>query len=503
MSRFTGCRWILLALPLVVPGCTRAVKDVAVEGRSATAPPSRLTQDDSDPTIPWSLPSSPPPASHPAPPRPGPTTPGRADAGTVRMSLLPETEVALARVPSALSLVVKVKGRAVARRSRPPVDLALVIDRSGSMAGANLPRVQQAALALVAKLGDGDRVTLISYSGTVTRHVIRQPLNDRGRALLRRKILAMRADGSTALGPALVAALRLMERARRRPGVLAHVMLLSDGRANVGETRPRVLAERAAQAFGRGVSLSTLGVGLDFNDLLMISLATQGGGNYHFMERNDQISQVLDAEARILTTAVARSMVLRLSLAQGVTLHHCYGYATTRGREGIRIRVGSLRAGQERNIVLRLGLPATHHPKIVIGDFALSYRDVERSGATTRLHQRLTMDTNPDARAVARSERPDVVARVSEVEGAADLNRATNAIDRGSISRARSTLDRAIGRLKQQQRRTPRPRLKRMIRQLKDVRGQLHKVHNTPRGAPSRKRFLRRNRFSPYQSQQQ
>jgi len=421
------------------------------------------------------------------------------------MSLRSETGLALARAPSVLNVVVKVKGKTVARQQRPPVDLALVIDRSGSMAGAKLMRVQQAALALLAKLGDGDRVSLISYSGTVTTHLIRQPMNDRGRGRLRREILGMKADGSTALGPALEAALRLMGRARRhrRPGVLAHVMLLSDGRANVGETRPRVLAERAAQAFQRSVSLSTLGVGLDFNDVLMIALATQGGGNYHFVERNDQISRVLEAETRILATSVARAMVLRLSLAQGVTLHHCYGYATTRGSEGIHIRVGALRSGQERNIVLRLGLPATHLRKLVIGDFALSFRDVERSGVVTRLARRLTMSTNPDPRAVLRSARPEVMERVSEVEGFAELTRATNDIDRGSVQRARETLDRALGRLQRQQRRTPRPRIKRMIHQLTDVRGQLHKIHNTPRSAPSRKRFLRQNRYDPYQNHQQ
>ena len=68
-------------------------------------------------------------------------------------------------------------------------DLALVIDRSGSMAGGKLPRVKQAALALLGQLGEGDRVTLISYAGAVTRHVIRQPVDDRGRSLLRREIL--------------------------------------------------------------------------------------------------------------------------------------------------------------------------------------------------------------------------------------------------------------------------------------------------------------------------
>lgn len=165
--------------------------------------------------------------------------------------------------------------------------------------------------------------------------------------------------------------------------------------------------------------------------------------------------------------------------------------------------MGSLRSGQVRNIVLRLHLPATHHPSLSVGDFHLSYRDVERSGRSSRVQQRLTMRTSPEVSAVVGSVRPDVVARVREVEGSSDLNRATNQLDRGNLDLAQRTLDRALQRLRQQQRATPRPRLKRMIRQLKTVRGKIHKVHRKPRSAPSRRRFLLRNRFDPYQNLQQ
>ncbi|MFH2006319.1 MAG: VWA domain-containing protein [bacterium] len=510
MSR-PRCLWLPCVLAVAFLSCKPVPHSVAVTESSPPAVPGPVLT--SEPAL--RLPT--PCAQTPATTKPGAvvgpkaaspcpagkssaaaaTSGARPDSGSVRMTLMPETELVLRRSADVLNMILRLEGvSAAATQKRPPVDLALVIDRSGSMAGQKILKVKQSALAMLKTMRPEDHVTLISYAGAVKTHLVRRAVDDDGRALLRQEILRMEASGSTALGPALSRALRLLERAERRENVLAHVLLLSDGRANVGETRPSVLSDGAARSFHKGISLSTLGVGVDFNDILMIALATQGGGRYHFVERDDQIPAVLQQELAGLSTAVARHITVRLELAQGVTVRQVYGYATTAVAGGTSIRVGALRAGQTRNIVVSLNIPSTAHEKLQVGSFQLQFRDVNQGGAVTSLTKSLVMDTSDSANAVARSVRAEVAARVAEVEGASHLSRATTMFSRGSYDRAQGTLDKAVRRLETQYRRFPSNRVRRMIDSLKKARSRLHFARTAP--APARRRYIKRGRADPY-----
>ncbi len=155
---------------------------------------------------------------------------------------------------------------------RPPLDLAVVIDTSGSMSGRKIESVKISVLEMLKQLGPADRVTLISYANNVQVLESRTHTNEAGIDLLRNQVLRLTASGGTALGPALITGLSLLQDAGDSHRI-AHLMLLSDGVANIGETRPYVLGAASARAFGHGISISTLGVGLDYNEDLMTRLS--------------------------------------------------------------------------------------------------------------------------------------------------------------------------------------------------------------------------------------
>jgi Ca-activated chloride channel family protein len=195
------------------------------------------------------------------------------------------------------------------------------------MSGEKIRDVKAAALELVDTLEATDRVTLISYSSGVSRLTTNLPANETGKATLRNHILRLGSGGSTALGPALFDAFAaLTSTTSSTESRMSHVILMSDGLANVGEQRPDMIGARAAAAFRQGVSVSTMGVGLDYNEDLMTKVADQGGGRYHFIKESNAIAGILSDELKGLVATVARNVVLKFESPIGARVLKVFGY---------------------------------------------------------------------------------------------------------------------------------------------------------------------------------
>ncbi len=369
-------------------------------------------------------------------------------AGPVSVSVLPNFPVVHSgALPGKLDLLVRLRGDERGQAPRPPLDIAVILDSSGSMSGDKILAVKQAALDLLKELESGDRISLISYSSDVTVHVERLLADPAGLGTIRQKLLPIEATGGTALGPAMIRGLELLETAKRPEEVLAHVLLLSDGQANIGESSPDVLGVRAADGFGKGVSVSTLGVGLDYNEDLMTRLADQGGGRYHFIQDSQSIPRVLADEMAGLVATVATGMTLELRLAEGVKVDTIFGYPTTVEGALSRARIGSLGAGQTRDIIIRLDLPKASGESMALGVLAIDFSDLTHKGERSHAELALTIGLSADETEVLAAENTEVTVRVAEVESAAKLEAASRAVALGNYDSARDVLQKDIARL--------------------------------------------------------
>ena len=165
------------------------------------------------------------------------------------------------------------------RIDRPRLNLALVIDRSGSMADARkLDFVKTAAHHLVDMMGPDDLLSIVTYSQGVQIQSPPRPVG-RDRADLHRIIAGLYPGGSTFLSGGLEEGFR-QAKSGKRAGTLNRVLLLSDGLANVGVTNRGALRERAGDMAEKGISVSTFGVGNDFDEELMTMVAGGGGGGW-------------------------------------------------------------------------------------------------------------------------------------------------------------------------------------------------------------------------------
>ncbi|MDO8545370.1 MAG: VWA domain-containing protein, partial [Opitutaceae bacterium] len=176
------------------------------------------------------------------------------------------------------------------RELRPPVNLALVIDKSGSMSGDKIAKAREAALEAVRRLAPDDIVSVITYDSQVQTLVHAQRVGDGRR--LESAICEIEAGGNTALYGGVTRGAAEVRRNLEDRRYVNRVILLSDGLANVGPSSAEELGRLGASLLKEGISVTTIGLGLGFNEDLMTRLAQRSDGNTYFVEHSSDLPRI-------------------------------------------------------------------------------------------------------------------------------------------------------------------------------------------------------------------
>jgi len=203
-------------------------------------------------------------------------------------------------------ILITVEGaRPTTTTKRKPLNLVLAIDCSSSMVGSKIDTVKKAACAFVDKLAATDRIGVVSFANHVKEVWPLDLLEDR--AGIKRAIDNLKASGSTALFPGWEASVGMLE------AIGGRILLLSDGEANIGLTAPDAISEKVKEAKAKDIATSTLGVGSDYNEDLMEAMALSGEGNYFFVEKPDQLDEILTLELAGVQARIGTDAVLELT----------------------------------------------------------------------------------------------------------------------------------------------------------------------------------------------
>ena len=203
-----------------------------------------------------------------------------------------------------------------------PLNLALVIDRSGSMSGNEITEAKRCAQILLDRLGKDDKVAVVQYNSTVDNLLELMPALV-AQPLARIKLEGITAEGGTALHGGWLQGAELLapDVANER---LSRVILLSDGQANEGLTNTATICQQVEQLALAGVSTTTVGLGADFNETLMTGMARAGRGGAHYGERAQDLAEAFEAELELLKHLAWKSVRLRINGTEEIQIINDY-----------------------------------------------------------------------------------------------------------------------------------------------------------------------------------
>jgi Ca-activated chloride channel homolog len=201
--------------------------------------------------------------------------------------------------------------------TRTPLNLCLVIDRSGSMEGPPLDYVKQACAYVVDMMGPNDVLSIVTFEETVD--VLMPPQRVTNKQLIKEGIQRLMPGNTTNLYDGLLLGAQQVM-ASPDPGRATRLVVLTDGDPTAGIKDFNALVSHAGEIKERGITSTFLGFGPDYNEELLHAMAKRAGGNYYYIPRPELIPEVFRTELEKLMTVVARNLQLEIKTARWVTM---------------------------------------------------------------------------------------------------------------------------------------------------------------------------------------
>ncbi|MFN2185856.1 MAG: vWA domain-containing protein [Anaerolineae bacterium] len=237
-----------------------------------------------------------------------------------------------------------------------PLNLSLVLDKSGSMSGQKIQNLREAAKLVVDRLGPQDTISIVAFSDRKYLIAESQPVTDR--ADLQKKIDRIRDGGGTAISGGMGQGLAELDKALA-PDRVSRMLLLTDGQTFGDEKQCLKLGEKAGTS---GIVVNALGLGDDWNEDLLDDIAEASGGVADFIDSPDKIVAFFEQAVKSMQDTVVQNAQLVLRLASGVTPRQVWqvlpmisnlGYRPLSDRD-VQVALGELEKGQPRSLLVEL-----------------------------------------------------------------------------------------------------------------------------------------------------
>lgn len=241
---------------------------------------------------------------------------------------------------------------------KPGLNIALVLDASASMGGKRLESAKESVIGVMHSLCERDRLSIISFASEIFVHVDGIKLDREGRSRALRSIEELKCRDNTNLGAGWMKGAECVAKVMQRSKKLHnHVIILSDGHANVGLTNPIVLEHHADQLRQRGVLTSCVGIGNDYSSVQLQSLADFGGGRLHDAEFPGEIIEVVLGELRELQNTAVEDISVTLKFSDQVKVESISGFPTVASNSSMLCQMGSLAPSGTRTAIFKVVSP--------------------------------------------------------------------------------------------------------------------------------------------------
>ena len=359
-------------------------------------------------------------------------------AGQVRLEVSLDTPTMLANKKQAAFVKIGLTGfKLESVDKRAPVNVAIVLDKSGSMNGEKIAKAKDAAIAAIGRLGSSDIVSVVAYDSTVKVIVPATKLNDKEWVI--QQVRSIEAGGSTALFAGVSKGAEELRKFLDKNRV-NRVILLSDGLANVGPQSPSELGALGSSLMKEGISVSTMGLGLDYNEDLMTKLARNSSGNHVFIEQADDLVRVFNHEFNDVLSVVAQEVAIDVRVADAVRPVRVLNVDAEINGQQVIVKMNQLYSEQEKYVMLEVEVPATEAGKSrEVAEVRVAYSNLQ-----TKTTDRLTNSVSAnfaDSLAEVEAKLNTEVCAAAVLQISNGKNKlATELRDRGDIDGARMLL---------------------------------------------------------------
>ncbi|MBN1816732.1 MAG: VWA domain-containing protein [Sedimentisphaerales bacterium] len=369
----------------------------------------------------------------------GLTVANSCDGNQLKLEAAVSHPVLLADKQQTAYLRVGLTGFAMDKSSgRAPVNVAIVIDKSGSMSGAKIEQAKEAAIKAVCRLHSEDIVSVVTYDSTVTVVVPATKVSDKDTILA--KIRSIQAGGSTALYAGVEKGAQEMRKFLSDNRV-NRMVLLSDGLANVGPSSPTDLARLGEKLIKEGISVTTIGIGLGYNEDLMTQLAYKSDGSHYFAEKVDDLAKVFEQEFGRSLSVVAQEVQIDIRCAKGIRPVRLLGREGKIDGQDVSVFINQIYSNHERYVILEVEMPASPDGRICqLAEVKVRY-DNMRTRLTDRLSCELQVRFSNSAARVEEHINQVVMADVIRQIATERNELAVTLRDQGKVEEARQMLE--------------------------------------------------------------
>ncbi len=370
-------------------------------------------------------------------------------------------------------LYIKLRGNDIAQnKKRVPLNISLVLDRSGSMQGDKINYAKKAAAFVIDQMNSDDIVSIVDYDDQVDVISPSQPVKNK--EVLKKKIDALFDRGSTNLTGGTLEGYSQAE-STKKDGFVNRVLLLTDGLANVGITEPSQIKKLVEKKYTeKGIALSTFGLGADYNEDLLTQLAETGRANYYFIDSPDKIPAIFAKELKGLLSVVAQNAVVQIQLPLQLELVKVYGYPSETSGNTVTVRFNDMYAADEKGILIKLRSKNAVQEKLTI-NCQMNYTsasDFEKIVA----EKKLIINPATDTVSIAKTKNKLVEEMIGLFESTEKFDDILTDVDNGDYDRAKVKVDSAIQELQLKQKSIPSAKLKKQEEKLRDYSNEMEHV---------------------------
>lgn len=350
-------------------------------------------------------------------------------------------------------------GQPESGQRRIPLNVSLVLDRSGSMQGEKIAYAKRASKFLVDQLSKDDYLSIVNYDDQVEVTSPSQPVKNK--EALKHALDRIYDRGATNLSGGMLEGFSQVM-TTRKDGYVNRVLLLTDGLANQGVTDPAALKRLVEAKYKEeGIALSTFGLGADYNEDLLTMLAETGRANYYFIDSADKIPQLFAKELKGLLNVVAQNAMVQITLPAGLQCEKVYGYPYDVKNGQVQVRFNDINANDEKAILVKLRPTTPLQSGFDLG-CVLSFTDAQ-AFTPVKEERQVHVSLTSDPATYEKAQDASVQELLALFEATEHFDEVMMAVDSREYEKAKDKGNRAIIVLKEKQKVYNSPKLEEQI----------------------------------------